>query len=219
MTPDPAANQKTTGRSTLRAGIVKKEVMDAREEAQRIREAACAEAAAIGETISAEMQAAKRDGYEAGYTEGLALFNAHVLSALQYRRQVLAQTKDELLRLSVKIAEKIIGQEIDDRAQTKIDIVAKALSHAAAEPVVKIRVNPNDAALLRRSRRRLAPTDENTIFEIVGDPAIDREGCIIESPCGVIDARLEVQLRIIEQALLAIDQSENPASDEDSFSI
>jgi flagellar biosynthesis/type III secretory pathway protein FliH len=83
------------------------------------------------------------------------------------------------------------------------DIAAKAM--AAAKPSsasLSLRVHPDDLAALAAARPAwLAELGVQADVALVADPAVGRGGCIVETPAGRIDARLETQLDALERAL------------------
>jgi flagellar biosynthesis/type III secretory pathway protein FliH len=47
--------------------------------------------------------------------------------------------------------------------------------------------------------------------KIVGDPAVGRHGCVVETPVGRLDARLETQLDALEGAVRAAEAARRRA--------
>jgi type III secretion protein L len=188
--------------SSLSSGIVKRSIIDAREEAHRIIAEATAEAEAIRQRIDTLARETKQSAYDAGYEEGLAQLTSHLLEAHERRDTALASAEHDLLRLAVKIAEKLIGREIERDETALADIVAAALRHARRNESLRIRVNPADLPVIQKHRDRLEPTGRARFLDLVPDPNVKHGGCIIESDSGTIDAQLETQLRVIERDLL-----------------
>ncbi|HEX8455954.1 MAG TPA: type III secretion system stator protein SctL [Pyrinomonadaceae bacterium] len=184
-------------------GVVKRPVVEARAEARRIIAEAEREAAAL----RASAEEAARDLREAAYREGLeaalAELNTHLLDARERRDTALAEAERDLLRLSVKLAEKIIGREIAQDEATLADIVAAALRNARQHEMLTVRVNPADLPVVEAHRSRLDPTGRARFLDLVADPRVARGGCVIESESGTIDAQIDVQLGVLERALLA----------------
>jgi type III secretion protein L len=139
----------------------------------------------------------------------LGEWNGLLLEAREQRDQALADVERDLLRLSVKIAEKIIGREIKNNREAIVDIVANALRQARRNEMITMRVNPADLPIIEAHRQRLDRAGREHFLDIVSDPRISAGGCVIESESGAIDAQLETQLRVLERALLtrAMDQA------------
>ena len=195
-----AASVKGAGRS-LR-GIVKRPVVDARAEARRIVAEAEALASSLRESAEAEAHGLREAAYREGYEAALSELNQHLLDAVDTRDRALAEVEQGVLRLSVKIAEKIIGRELQKDDATVADIVAAALRNVRQQETLVLRVNPADMALVQTHRARLDPAGRARFLDIVADPRVARAGCIIEGPSGTVNAQLETQLSVLERALL-----------------
>ena len=189
--------------TATRTGVVKRQVVEANAEARRIIETAQAEAVAIRE--SAEKAALELR--EAAYSEGLEAawleLHDHLLAARERRDTALVEVEADVLRLSIKIAEKIIGHEIARDQSTLTAIVSTALRNARQHEMLTVRVNPADFSLLQTQREQLDPSGRARFLDLVADPRVAHGGCLIESDSGTIDAQLDTQLRVLERALLA----------------
>lgn len=183
--------------------IVKRRVVEASEEARHIIAEAEAQAAAMrqqSETLAGELrEAAYQEGHEAALQE----LNQALIDARERRDTALKDIEQDVLRLAVKLAEKIIGREIERNDETLADIVATAIRHARQQEMLVVHVNPNDLAVIQNYRDRLSTATRARFLDIVADPRIARGGCIVESESGAVDAQLETQLRVLERALLA----------------
>ena len=102
------------------------------------------------------------------------------------------------------MAERIVGRAVALAPQTMAEIVATAL--AASRPrdaAVTIRLHPDDLAPVTARRDALAArTPAATELALVADERVGRHGCVIETALGRVDARLETQLAVLEQAIL-----------------
>ena len=185
-------------------GVVKQETIDAQAEARRLIAAAEREASALRERAAEEASTQREAAYREGYEKSLAELNAHLLEARERRDKALADVEQDVLRLSVKLAEKIIGREIARDEGVIADIVATALRAARRDEALTIRLNPADGTVLEQFRGRLDPAGRARFLDFVTDPQVKRGGCLIESESGTIDAQLETQLRALERALLEL---------------
>jgi type III secretion protein L len=183
--------------------VVKRAVVESRAEARRILAEAEQEAAAL----RANAENAARELREAAYQEGREAAMLEITQLLldirQRRETVLAEVEEDVLRLSVKLAEKIIGREIEQRDATLADIVSTALRHARQQEMLVVRVNPADLAAIQAQRESIDSAARARFLDIIADPRVGRGGCLIESESGTVDAQLSTQLRVLERALLA----------------
>jgi type III secretion protein L len=200
---NPGKIIKSTATNTSPAGsITKRHIVDARAEARLIIAAAEEDAAAIRERAETSARESREAAYREGSETALGEWNTLLLETRDRRDQALASVERDLLRLAVKIAEKIIGREIKGDRQAIVDIVANALRHARRNEMITVRVNPADLPVIEEHGQRLDRPGREQFLDIVPDPRVAAGGCVIESESGAIDAQLETQLRVLERALL-----------------
>ncbi len=165
-----------------RPRVVRAEVVDARSEAERILEQARSEAERI-------LDQARQEGLERAREEAATL----LLSARRERDRILTSAREDVARVAVLAAERIVAAELALSPERVRDIVERALQPTRRAERVTLRVHPEDAELLER----LPPN-----VEVVPDPALQRGGCLVSSERGEVDARIEVQLQALREALL-----------------
>ena len=69
--------------------------------------------------------------------------------------------------------------------------------------MLTVRVSPEDLPHIENARQKFDAAGRGRFIDFIADQAVKFGGCIIESDSGTIDARLETQLKILENALLA----------------
>jgi flagellar biosynthesis/type III secretory pathway protein FliH len=158
------------------AKIVSGEVFDASAEAERIR---------------AE---ARRLGFEEGWQEGLAAATEAMAEARRQAREERERSEDDLRRLALSLAEKILGAQITLRPEVVRGVVEQALALASKKRRLVLRVNPEDVALLGA----LAETSD---LDVRPDAEVGRGGCVLQDGRITVDARLETQLAALDRAL------------------
>ncbi|WP_058865790.1 type III secretion system stator protein SctL [Chloracidobacterium thermophilum] len=186
----------------LTGGIVKRAVVEARAESRRLLREAQAEADRRIAEAQAEVERIRAEAWKAGYEAGLAEFTTRLLD-LQHRREaLLTQAEQEVLRLALRVAGKIVGRELEVQETTLLDIVRTAMRNLRQASTVTICVNPADVPRLERHREAIETLRRGQFVNIVPDTRVSVGGCILESESGIVDAQLDTQLRVIEQALL-----------------
>jgi type III secretion protein L len=183
--------------------VVKNQIVAARAEAERILEEAAEFADATRREAIEETASLRDEAYREGMEKALTEFEQNLLEAAEIRERVWRETEKDLLRLAVRLAEKIIGRELKTDKKTVTDIVAAALQNARQQEKLTVRVNPADLSLIEEERERFLPSGRAQFIDFVADPRVASGGCLIESEVGTIDARLETQLRVLKRALLA----------------
>jgi flagellar biosynthesis/type III secretory pathway protein FliH len=133
----------------------------------------------------------------------LAEVTALLVSARAAAETERAATKDAALILARKMAEKIVGRavELDPTIMGEIAGQALAASRSRGGSVV-LRVHPEDLAAVEQTRpqwaQRIAAAAD---VRVVSDDSVDRFGCVVVTPVGRLDARLQIQLDALERAL------------------
>jgi flagellar biosynthesis/type III secretory pathway protein FliH len=152
------------------------------------------------------VQDGHKDGRKAGIAEGSKEIET-VLRTLQQsmqeikklRKELCLKAEKETVSLSLAIARKIIVLEPATNPMVIEGVVKKTFETIAINAPVRIRINPSELAYMR-DRRHLIPIEGDVTF--VEDASISRGGCMVESLSGDVDARIESQFEMIEEAFL-----------------
>lgn len=190
--------------------IIKNQIVAARAEAARILEEAEQTAAEIRSQALEEAENLRAEAYREGAENSLSEFEQSLIEAREVRERVWRETEKDLLRLAVRLAEKIVGREIKKDSKAIVDIVTVALQNARQQEKLTIRINPADLPEIEKETEKFSSSGRARFVDFVADPRVAAGGCLIESEVGTIDARLETQFRVLERALLS--QSEGESS-------
>lgn len=204
--------RKIAGNLGVKQKVIKNQIVSANKEAARILEEAEEFAAEIRREAQTEAENLKAEAHREGTENALTEFEGHLIETREIREKVWRETEKDLLRLAVRLAEKIVGREIKKDDKTIIDIISTALQNARQQEKLTVRVNPKDLPTVEREAEKFALGGRVQFIDFVADPRVASSGCLIESEVGTIDARLETQLRVLERALLSQSEGEN-ASD------
>ncbi|HKS72892.1 MAG TPA: type III secretion system stator protein SctL [Terriglobales bacterium] len=185
------------------AKVLKREVYEASRDARDVVTQAQERARQIIAQAEDQCEAIRAQAREEGYASGLAEWN-QILGETRQRADELARTWEEtMLRLSMRVAEKIIGEQLKINPDTVVDIVREVLKGAHPGKRLAIQVNEADAPIVRSRMNRIKEcTSLNSDIEVVPSSTVARGGCVIESDLGIIDARLETQLKCLEDVLV-----------------
>lgn len=211
------SNQQIIKRENLRVDsiyfgrILKHQVLNAEETARKLLREANEQAENRVLDALAEAETIRGEAYESGREEAAQELLENILAAKEQRAQALNAVEQEVLKLSVKIAEKIIGREIEADETVRGEIIMTALRQARQQEMMTVRVNAADLPLVEKMRERIDAFGRARFLDFVADQTIKQGGCLIESASGTIDAQLETQLRVFEKALLA--QTSNKAGE------
>jgi len=185
--------------------ILRKDVYDAGLDARVILESAQREAQAIIEEAETRRDSIVHAAHGEGYQKGLAEWDNALRSAREAQQELYAKYEPEMIRVAVKIAEKIIGEELRAHPETIVSIARECLRGVRHEHSLILRVNPKEAEEVQRNLDSLVEAaGSGRRIQIVSDAAVAAGGCIVDSAVGVIDARLETQLKCLEEILLRV---------------
>jgi flagellar assembly protein FliH len=146
----------------------------------------------------------ERAGQEAAAErlDGLLKSLAQQLSDLAHlQRRACRDLENEMVRLALDVARKVVGREVQIDVETVAGIVREAVNRVEHAENITIRMNPADLQRLAEQRPRLAgELAEAGRVRFEADASISCGGCRVESDSGDIDARLEQRFKIVEAA-------------------
>ncbi|NLN76971.1 MAG: hypothetical protein GX139_11785 [Armatimonadetes bacterium] len=156
------------------------------------------------------MDSAYADGYDAGikaadrsFDELFGELQAAIEQESQERAELVDSIEEHALTLCVDIAEKIIRHEIKTTPQVVARTLKMCLRRLKVRDEATVRVNPAEVAHLRATRDELLSAAEHLReLNIVDDRRISAGGCVVESPSGEFDARIETQMEQIRRKLM-----------------
>jgi len=183
--------------------VLKREVFEAAQEARDVVSVAQDRARQIIAQAERESEEIREKAREEGKAQGLAEWN-RILAQTSKRAEELTNSWEEtMLRLSVRVAEKIVGEQLRLHPDTIVEIVREVLKNVRPGKRLAIQVHPSEAQRVRaridRLRESLGASSE---IEIVAAASVPAGGCVIDSELGIIDARLETQLKCLEEVLV-----------------
>jgi flagellar biosynthesis/type III secretory pathway protein FliH len=147
----------------------------------------------------------EKAGVEAGTTRSDAMLRrlSDTLRDLEeLRRSMIRQTEHQIVQLAIEMARRIVRREVQTDNDLLCAMARVALDRLGDASPATIRLNPEDYhTIVARQGGTWAGSNVN----VVADPSVGRGGCMVESAFGFVDASVETQFRVLEQALLAED--------------
>ncbi|MBS0196844.1 MAG: hypothetical protein JSR77_08805 [Planctomycetes bacterium] len=161
------------------------------------REQGIAEGREQGRRDALAERGAALDLLAKGWGESLAGF-------LAAREAALVEARRDVVQLAVLLAERIVKRAIELEPQRVADQVAAVLATLARPTRLRLRMHPEDEALVRESLPSVAANfNAAEHLEIVTDASMRRGGVIAETAGGgAIDATIRTQLDRMARALL-----------------
>ena len=135
------------------------------------------------------------------FSQATNILNSLIDRINQASNEVFTRHKEEIARLSVEIARKIIAQRVDKGDYDIEQIVREAINNTPTKENLVVHVNPEDHALLKLASGNSGEGDGLNGIKLYADVNIGRAECLIESPKGLIESRINEQLEQIEKAL------------------
>lgn len=153
-----------------------------------------------------ELEAQKKKAYNAGRVAGVAEVEGRLGSVTKalaeacseissLKSKMLQRSSDDMFRLVMAIAERVIRAEIAAHSEVILRTVQQAIQVAVSAEEFHIKVHPDDLHALQEHKPLfIASLSGLSNIEFVPDPAITAGGCLLESPLGRVDATIETQL-------------------------
>ncbi len=171
--------------------LAQQELAEARQQAQEELEAARARGYAEGSARAEAELRDKRQEVEALVAE---------LNAQQ--DTFFARLEQEAIELALAVAAKVLDYEVEAHPEIVVAQVRRCLRRVKERERIRLRVHPDDVALVRAQKEDLVRTyDGIERLDILDDQRVGRGGCEVESVNGILDARLDRQLKEVARAL------------------
>jgi flagellar assembly protein FliH len=174
---------------------------------------------------------AREQGYQAGYQQGVNEAEAQVRqqyeqllgeaqaiieSAVAIKHQLIQESEPFLIELSCSIAEKIITRQLSIEPEWSIELVKKVLMRRREQGIITLCVSAEHFQFVLDAREELMLSiDSQAELQIIPDPTVQDQGCVIRSSFGSIDARIDTQLNEIKKGLQQVAMRSEGAYDDE----
>jgi flagellar assembly protein fliH len=188
-------------------------------EAEEERDRLLSEAQTQIETDRAEACAAGHaEGFAAGHAEGEAAVREEMAELIRTTnaqaektlrdahdamRDYLMQAEEDIVSIAMTAVERILPQHFIDVPQMVLPIVRDAILRVKDQKEVVVHVPPDsyDFVLMARDELRGLLTAGDTNLTITSDEAMKPGDCLVETPNGSVDARLQTQIEQLKKAV------------------
>lgn len=140
---------------------------------------------------------AKKEGFEKGFADWV-----NAIASLEAEiTKVKKEMEKTVVPIALKAARKILGRELETSETAVVDIVAASLKGVSQHKKVIIWVNPKELDVIQGSKKKLQGVFENLeVLSVRPRGDVKEGGCVIETEGGIINAQLENQWMILENA-------------------
>ena len=188
-------------------------------EAEEERDRLLSEAQTQIENDRAEARAAGHaEGFAAGHAEGEAAVREEMAELIRTTnaqaektlrdahdamRDYLMQAEEDIVSIAMPAVERILPQHFIDVPQMVLPIVRDAILRVKDQKEVVVHVPPDsyDFVLMARDELRGLLTAGDTNLTITSDEAMKPGDCLVETPNGSVDARLQTQIEQLKKAV------------------
>ena len=188
-------------------------------EAEEERDRLLSEAQKQIENDRAEARAAGHaEGFAAGHAEGEAAVREEMAELIRTTnaqaektlrdahdamRDYLMQAEEDIVSIAMTAVERILPQHFIDVPQMVLPIVRDAILRVKDQKEVIVHVPPDsyDFVLMARDELRGLLTAGDTNLTITSDEAMKPGDCLVETPNGSVDARLQTQIEQLKKAV------------------
>lgn len=170
-----------------------------------------------GISIEERLEAVRREAYEAGFRDGVESteraaeaevksLNQRAVEAFRQaagamsagRTSALAVAQRDAAELAFELTRALVGHELSVAANPGVDAVARALELSSPDTPVVVRLHPDDLV----DASVLQPLVPDVEISVVGDPTVERGGCVMSAGPTRIDAQIQPALDRVRQILL-----------------
>lgn len=160
-----------------------------------------------------EFQNQLRDAFENGLTEGKNLAERGLVNVFRslrtaaegvqsLREKVLRESEDEIVKLVLMVARKVVLREIAQDRSILSNVVQAAVAAVNERDEITIRLNPDDYVLVTTGQGEILRKELITSrMQLKSDPTVLQGSCQIDSELGTIDAGIDSQLEEIYRSL------------------
>lgn len=148
---------------------------------------------------------AAREGYQNGIKKAskeIQEMKDKLIEFLAMRDEMYNDFYPHIIELAMEIAKKIIKKEADTSKEVIKEIAMAALDELNSDTEkLTVKVNPDDCEFAAASLpEMLQEKGINAKINVVSDETVEKGGCIIIANNGVIDADINTQLAILQNA-------------------
>ena len=178
------------------------------------QESAQGEVVASIEISEDELNERLSESFNAGLKEGKDLAERGLINVFRalrsssetihnLRDKILRESEDELIKLVMLVARKVIIREISQDRSIVAGVVQNALSALSAREEITVRLNPDDYLLITSGRDELLHNELlNERLQLKPDPSVGTGFCLVDTAMGTVDASLDGQMDQIYRSLL-----------------
>jgi flagellar assembly protein FliH len=163
----------------------------------------------------AEMEQIHQQRYEEGHADGVAAKEQEVREAVerldalhqslsQERGQVLIEAEIVMVDLALALAQRVTGMQIELDHKVLTRVMRNALEHLSEHSNLVVKVHPEDLQIANKfAAMWVEKVAQEAVLKVEASNHVDRGGCMIEGREENVDARINEQFEVLQEALRA----------------
>jgi len=169
-------------------------------QAQELVDAAEKKAADIIKQAEQTYQQQKELGYQEGLKQAKQLQSKLMLDTIAQCQRYYKNNEQQLAQLVVQAVRQLIGEF--DNVELALNMTRQAMLSISNQRQVTLHIAPSQVDKVKaRLGKVMKQFPEVSYAEVVADERVEEGGCLLETKVGVIDATLENQLCVVEEAI------------------
>jgi flagellar assembly protein FliH len=169
-----------------------------------------ARAPAVDAGNSDDPDAARKESYQRGFSEGRNIGHEQALAEIQpvmdrlsrsladlatVRSRVRKTAESDLLKLAIAVARRVIHRELTLDPSSIEGLIRVALEKLESRELCRVRVHPDQEPVIRSLLARFSAAP----VELIPDPTLQCGDVLFETAHGTLDGSIEAQLQEIER--------------------
>ncbi|ADU30758.1 flagellar assembly protein FliH [Evansella cellulosilytica] len=159
-------------------------------------------------------QEAEENGRRQGYEIGLQEAHQQYAEKIEKARSIVSKAKEDalnhiehaekiMLDLSIKVAQKIVGSTIQSNQESWLYVLKEAISEVRLQEEIRVYVHPEryEKTLQHKEELMQIATHTRQLY-IYPREDLDEDGCLVETPFGLMEASIDNQLSQLKIGLL-----------------
>ena len=160
--------------------------------------------------------AARDEAWQAGFDAGQKTMAEQLVNQraqlLEIQRGIFQSLSGTLPRMMTECERALVNLAFESTRRVVADlpitpdlverVVREALSELEGMNQYTVRLHPEDLALLQQIQSSTLPAPEQENMRVAADAAIERGGCLVDTPFGTIDATRELKMKKLQESLL-----------------
>jgi flagellar biosynthesis/type III secretory pathway protein FliH len=140
------------------------------------------------------------EAQKAVFSQACRALNGVIARLNQFCDKLYVEHREEIARLSIEIARKILMQKVENGDYEIESIIKEALKNVPGSQDVIVHLNPEDIEKCQKAQQD-EPGSVLAGIQLIPDPNIGRAECLLESPKGIIKSLIDDNLERIGKAL------------------